>query len=335
MSYHHSQRLLAHWQPKRKPEGSSLTWGSRERYESLTGSAKALALAVSIHLNNQTNTREISNKTLQRELGLSKDATTDGLKELVEWGIFSRTRRNNESSYCYSLLVACPPECEHLDKHYTPSELATLPKEQASPEPKEKASPKPKEQESLEPKEQARVSPENRQLIETNKNLNRDTYKQGSKVCSSCIGEKYLDGVIHQQECPYFQRLKTGQPWAITRERNISLWDNWDNREKQKATLEGYKRYKDGKDKVASEEVRKFNRMVADQSNEQSLLPLWSEWLQLLVQKFNMSKLPTQHLNLALEQSKLGQDLEEQANWREYPHNQPLRYYNTEALAEA
>jgi len=327
MSYHHSQRLLAHWQPKRKPEGSSLTWGSRERYESLTGSAKAIALAVSIHLNNKTNTREISSKTLQRELGLSKDATTDGLKELVEWGIFSRTRRNKESSYCYSLLVACPPECENLDKHYTPSELATLPKEQASP--------KPKEQESSEPKEQARVSPENRQLIETNKNLNREIYKQGSKVCSSCIGEEYLGGVIHQQECPSFERLKTWQPWVIARERNISQWDRWDNREKQKAALEGYKRFKDGKAKEASEEVRKFNRMVADQANEQSLLPLWSEWLQLLVRVFNMSKLPTRHLNLALAQSKLGLDLEEQSNWREHPHNQPLDYYNTEALAEA
>lgn len=326
MSYHHSQRLLAHWQPKRKPEGSSLAWGSRERYESLTGSAKAIALAISIHLNSKTNTREISSKTLQRELGLSKDATTDGLKELVEWGIYSRTRRNKESSYCYSLLVVCPPECENLE-HYTSSELATLPKEQASP--------KPKEQESSEPRAQARVSPENRQLIETNKNLNREIDKQGSKVCSSCIGEEYLDGVIHRQECPNFQRLKTAQRWAITRERNITQWDKWDNREKQKATIEGYKRYKDGKAKEASEEVRKFDQMVADQAGERPLLPMWREWLWLRVQMYPTTKISVTDLNLALERSELGQDLEESVGWRQHPHNKPHSYYNTEALAEA
>lgn len=323
MSYHHHNRLLAHWQPKRKPEGASLAWGSKERYEKITASAGFIACVVSSHLNDETNNYEISNKRLIKETGLGKGTITSALAQLVEWGVFTRTRHSKERPYLYSLSVTCPPDCEYLAIHNTPSELATLPKKQATP--------MPKEQETSPPKEQARVSPKNRQLIDSDKQQNKKTDRGISSICPSCIGEEYLDKVIHQQECPGYQKLKLGQPWAITKERNPDKWAQWDYREKQKATLEGYKRWQDGKAKEASEEVRKFNRMVADQANEQSLLPMWSEWLQLLVQVFNLSKLPTEHLDLALEQSKLGRDLEEQSNWREHPHNQPLRYYNTVA----
>ncbi len=327
MSYHHHNRMLAHWQPKRRPEGESLTWGSKERFEKISSSAGFVATVVANHLNDETNSYEISIKTLIRETERTKGTIGKALTELVEWGILTRTRANKERPYRYSLAITCPPECEYLSIHNTPSELATLPIKQATPMPKEK--------ESSSPKKQAKVSPENRQLIETNTNLNREIDKKGSEVCSSCIGEKYLDGVIHQQECPNFQRLKTWQPWVIARERNMAHWDKWDYREKQRATLEGYRLYLDKKNQQSSDEAKKFNLMVADQSGEQPLLPQWLEWLQLLVEAFQLSRLPAQHINLAKTMSRLGIDLDEQSGWREYPHKQPLSYYNTGALAEA
>lgn len=327
MSYHHQNRLLAHWQPKRKPEGAKLAWGSKERYKKITASAGFIACVVSSHLNDETNNYEISNKRLIKETGLEKGTITSALAQLVEWGVFTRTRHSKERPYLYSLSVTCPPDCEYLAIHNTPSELATLPKKQATP--------MPKEQETSPPKEQARVSPKNRQLIDSDKQQNKKTDRGISSICPSCIGEEYLDKVIHQQACPAYQRLKTRQPWQITQGNNLDKWAHWDYREKQIAIFDSLRGFDERQALKGQEELAKFNRMVADQSNEQSLLPLWGEWLQLLVRVFNMSKLPTQHLNLALAQSQLGLDLEEQSNWREHPHNQPLDYYNSKALAEA
>lgn len=326
MSYHHHNRLLAHWQPKKRPEGSSLSWGSRERYQSLNSSSVALAQTVCNHLNTGTGTYEISNKVLQRETGFSKGTITNALKELVEWGIFTRTRLSKERPYLYSLQVTCPPECEKLAEHNTPSELNTLPKKQATP--------KPKEQESTTPKEQARVSPNNRQLIESYKEINKEIDKDDSSLCLGCGGEKYLNGVIHQETCPVYDRLKTGKPWEITRERNAERWGGWDYAQKQRAIIESLKARNDKRDAEKQAQDRKFNTMVADQVGEQTILPMWREWLETLSTAFSLTRLARQDLNLALDYSRRGIDLEEQSDWRTYPHSSPRDYYSTQALAE-
>jgi hypothetical protein len=327
MSYHHQNRLLAHWQPKRRPEGASLAWGSTERYQKITASAGFIACVVTSHLNDETNTFEISNKTLIRETGLGKETMTSALAELVEWGILTRTRPSKERPYRYALAITCPPECELLSIHNTPSELATLPIKQATPIPKE--------QETSSPREQATVSPKNRQLIDSDKQLNKKTDRYKPSVCPSCNGEEYRDKVIHQQTCPAYQRLRDWKPWQITQRDNLDKWAQWDYREKQIATFDSLRGFDERQALKGQEELAKFNQMVADQAGEQPLLPKWREWLWLRVQMYPTSKISVADLRLALKHSELGQDLDERAGWRESPHKQPHSYYNTEALAEA
>jgi hypothetical protein len=326
MSYHHHNRMLAHWQPKRRPEGESLTWGSKERFEKISSSAGFVAVVVANHLNDETNTYEISIKTLIRETERTKGTIGKALTELVEWGILTRTRANKERPYRYSLAITCPPECDHLSIHNTPSELATLPIKQATP--------MPKEQETSSLKNQAKVSPENRQLIDTHKQLNKKTDREKSSICSSCIGEEYRDKVLHQQECPEYLRLKDWKPWQITQRANLDKWAKWDYREKQIATLDGLRAYDEKQASKGQEELEKFNQMVADQAGERPLLPLWREWLWLRVQMYPTSRISVTDLTLALEHSERGQELEEKAGWRQYPHNQPHSYYRDKALAE-
>ena len=325
MSYHHHNRMLAHWQPKRRPEGASLTWGSKERFEKLSSSAGFVASVVASHLNDETNSYEISIKTLIRETERTKGTIGKALTELVEWGIFTRTRTNKERPYRYSLAVTCPLECEHLAIHNTPSELATLPIKQATP--------MPKEQETSLPIKQAEVSPENRQLIDSDKQLNKKTDRQKPPVCPSCIGEEYLDKVIHQQACPHYQRLKDWKPWQITQRGNLDKWAQWDYREKQIATFDSLRGFDERQALKSQEELEKFNQMVADQAGEQPLLPKWREWLWLRVQMYPTSKISVRDLRLALLHSEQGQDLEEKVGWRQHPHNQPHNYYQPEALA--
>jgi hypothetical protein len=193
----------------------------------------------------------------------------------------------------------------------------------------------PKEQETSPPKEQARVSPNNRQLIDSDKQQNKKTDKGISSICPSCIGEEYLDKVIHQQECPGYQNLKSWKPWQITQGNNLDKWAQWDYREKQIATFDSLRGFDERQALKGQEELAKFNQMVADQAGEQPILPQWLEWLWLRVQMYPTSKISERDLRLALAHSEQGQDLEEKAGWRQRPYDQPHSYYNSKALAEA
>lgn len=83
---------------------------------------------------------------MSKQLGLAKGTIGKALDELVEWGVFTREREHKEKPYLYRLAIECPADCERLEHHQTPSELATLPKNQATPTPKEQETPTPKEQ---------------------------------------------------------------------------------------------------------------------------------------------------------------------------------------------
>jgi DNA-binding HxlR family transcriptional regulator len=328
MSYHHYNRLLAHWRPVRKPEGVSLTWGSKERYTRLTVSSRLVATVVCGHLNDETNSYPISNKTLIEKTYLSKGALTKALAELVEWGIFTRTRANNESPYVYALSVSCPPDCEKFEIHNTQSELATWPTKQSSPRVAEQARVRPTEQARVRPTEQARVTPGNRRLIDSDKQQNRQTNRNTSSICPSCEGEEYFDKVIHKQECPQYQNLKTFKPWKITQERNPHKWAGWDYRQKQMATFDSLREYVEKNNLKAQERMSAFNKMLDEQAGEQILLPRWRDWLQLRVEAFNLAKIAFADLNLALEHSAEGRDLDERCGWKQSPHSQPLSYYS-------
>ena len=322
MTFHHFNRLIKHWEHTRKPEGASLAWGSRERYEKLAPSSVALGQLVASHLNLVTNTFQISNKTLQKETGFSKETITKALAELVAWGILQRTRVNKEKPYLYSLLVECPEDCERFEEHYTPSELVTLPKKQATP--------LPREQETPQPKKQARAGLINRELIEINKETNRDIDRQSSSLssgsCHSCQGESYREAVVHQQSCPNFQKLKTGKPWQITQDRNSEQWPKWDYLERQKATIDGLRAWNDKNKQTTQDQSEKFKLMVADQAGNRTLLPRWSEWLETRVSSFSLSKIAVKDLKLALTWSGQGVDIPREITWQSAPHTAPLEW---------
>lgn len=229
MSFHHYNRLINHWQPKVKPEGQSLGFGSKQRYRALTPGAVAVAQFLAQHLKAETNCYAISQKTLEVKLGLTKETIGKAQLELVAWGIFTRERGHYEKAYTYRLAIECPADCEHLDSHYTKSELATLPKKQATPLPEEQATPT--------PKEQATGGLKNRQLIERDREINKEMNRARSS-CFNCSGDYEVlpNGsreIIHSHDCSELQRTKQGRGWNITQGELGSKWETLDNREQQ------------------------------------------------------------------------------------------------------
>lgn len=325
MSYQHSNRLLAHWEPKRRPEGAKLSWGSRERYEKISASAGFVACVVASHLNDETNSYEISNKTLLAETGLGKSTVTKALTELLDWGVLTRTRVSKERPYRYFLAITCPPECERLNIHNTASELASLPAKQSHG--------LLVEQEAKAPTKQATRSSQNRQLIDKDKNLDIQIVREIPSICSFCHGERYRDKVIHQQVCPQYQKLSAWKPWQITKQKNFDNWPHWDYRERQIATFESLREFDQKQIQNKSEADNRFNQMLADQAGDQILLPAWREWLKLRVSMYPASKIAVKDLRLALQQSSLRIDLEDNLNWMEFPHNQPHEFYKSESPA--
>jgi hypothetical protein len=320
LAYQHYNRLIAHWQPKIKPEGSGLAFGSKERYRSLTPGAVAVAQFVAQHLNSETNTYPISQKTLVIKLGLAKSTIGLALDELVAWGIFTRERAHYEKPYAYRLAVDCSEDCEHLEIHYTKSELATLPEKQATPSPREQATPS--------PKNQATGLLNNRQLIESNKEINKEMNTRLTP-CSNCSGdyEALPNGkreIIHSHACSELIQIQSGRAWQITQSELESSWHSLDNREQQ---IANYLSLAKGKERIAKriesvevsnqEKEIKFHKIIARTLAENSLENYTPDLLEYLGTIYSQSgDLSESHISRAVNYSKLGWHLKPEGDWR-------------------
>jgi hypothetical protein len=110
MTYHHANRLVAHWQPK-----------------DLTATAKLVAL----HLAQNLQAEGIyagryfhSGDLLSKELGLDIKTTYRALGSLVAAGLFdAETIHRGTRLRTYSLALECPTDCQ-ANNHYTALEIA-------------------------------------------------------------------------------------------------------------------------------------------------------------------------------------------------------------------
>jgi hypothetical protein len=311
--------MLNHWQPKIRQEGESLSFGSKSRLKSLTPGALAVAQFVATHLNDKTNCFPISIKKMSSQLGLSKETIGKALDQLVDWGVFERQRDRKDKAYNYRLGISCPEDCDRPE-HYTPSELATLPKKQATLTPKEQV--------TISPKEQAQGSPNNRQLIEINKETNKKMNKQ-NPPCFSCFGdyEELTNGtreIIHSKDCPQLTNLKQTRAWNITKSENGQVWDSLDYREQQRANYLSLAKGKERKanraeqDRVATQEVRtKFQKIIArtlSDNNLENYDPLILEWLEVVYT--HKQDLTDTHINRAVDYTRKGWTLKPEGGWR-------------------
>lgn len=320
MAYQHLNRLLGHWIPKIRFEGEILAFRSTKRHRSLTASAVAVAQFIAAHLNQGSNCYEISQKTMSRQLGLAKGTIGKALDELVEWGVFTRKREHKEKPYLYRLAIECPADCERLENHQTPNELATLPKNQATPTPKE--------QETPTPKEQATGSLRNRQQIERDKEINKEMNKPRAS-CFSCSGnqEQIPNGnleIIHSIDCSQLGKLKQTQAWSITETETGSTWDSLSCKEQQVANYlslaKGRERQarKAEQDQFASQESRtKFQKVISRtlaENNLEAYNPQIQNWLEIVDSQGR--ELTDTHIKRAVEYTNRGWTLKPEGDWR-------------------
>jgi len=258
---------------------------------------------------------------LIRELGFTKGTIGKALNELVEWGIFTRERPNKEQPFNYHLAVICPDDCQDLELHNTQSELATLPKKQATPSPKQQATPS--------PIEQATGSPQNRQLIEINKQPNKELNTRDPN-CRRCFGAlETLPGgtrlLIHSQDCSEFAVTRQGKAWAITRNNLGSHWETLDNRQQQIAHEISLSEFRQRKAKEATDQQTaileletKFlsrERALLDEHSLAKFLPNTRDYLK---HHYLQGSLNESHISRAVDYSRRGLDLSDDpgAAWR-------------------
>jgi hypothetical protein len=267
-----------------------------------------------------SNCYEISQKTMSRQLGLAKGTIGKALDDLVVWGVFTRERDHKEKPYLYRLAIECPAACERLEHHQTPSELATLPKKQATPIPKE--------QETPTPKEQATGSLSDRQLIERDKEINKEMNRPRTS-CFSCSGDyEHLPNgnqeIIHSTDCTQLVKLKQTQAWNITKTETGSTWDSLSCKEQQVAN---YLSLAKGKERIArkseqqqfaSEESRaRFQKVITRTLTENNLgayNPLVLEWLEIVHSQGR--ELTDTHIKRAVEYTRRGWTLKPEGDWR-------------------
>lgn len=338
MAYQHYNRMVNHWESKLKVKDTTLTFGSRDRHKSLTPGAGSVAQFVAQHLFSETNSYPISQKTIASKLPLAKSTIGLALEELVAWGIFTRERAHYEPPYrtgrkcksdctqihfelpyIYRLAVECSSDCERIKEHYTPSEIATRPEKQATPSTEKQATPSTEKQTSGLLK--------NRQLIERNKEINKEMNNH-KPPCLNCSGDYEVlpnskREIIHSNGCSELLLIQSGRAWQITQSELESSWNSLDNREQQIANYlslaKGKERVakRDEKIEIASQEkeikFRKIiNRTLAD-NGLKNYNPLILEWLEIVFKQ--SGDLTDSHINRAIKFSKLGWHLKPEGEW--------------------
>lgn len=114
MSFHHYRRLTEHW-----PENT----------KDLSPAVKLVAITITSHLNDKTQTFQLSSKSLMKWSGIKSRSTIDeAVRELVDLGVLQVERERARRPRGFRLLVECPPDCKQLKGHNTKLELSDLSK---------------------------------------------------------------------------------------------------------------------------------------------------------------------------------------------------------------
>jgi hypothetical protein len=108
----------------------------------------------------------------------------------------------------------------------------------------------------------------------------------GDSLCEYCNPEKYLDGLLHADDCSEYLWLKDRKAWAITRERNLATWETLSEQDKQRAHLEDIfemkrrnsQKQKQMQDQEADFELT-FNQSLMARQDSNELTEDWKAWL--------------------------------------------------------
>ena len=115
MTYHHTNRLEAHWAD---------FLGETK----LSGDQRAIALVIANHINKETNHYHLSAKTLSKYSLSSLTTIYKATAKLEELGLFKITRAGKRSPKDFRLLLECPETCQaRAIDHYTETELQERP----------------------------------------------------------------------------------------------------------------------------------------------------------------------------------------------------------------
>jgi len=324
MSYHHSQRVIAHLNPIRasaedKPESSN-------RHDKLSGSAQLVLQHITSALNAQTGSFPVSIQTLYKRTRLSKQTIQESLGRLVDFGVLERERRNHRQSNTYYLKLQCPENCKNLKEHNTPRELSERPSNQDTRalESSEPLSASPSNQVAISPSHQVASVLDNSSLIKINKDKDKEYVRQH---CFSCKGTiETIAGasqVIHLDGCKQLAKLMSTQGWLIAGSKLGGRWQDLSTRDQQvhyHVDIAEYKTRTAETERKAEREEDHATEKALEQIPD-GISPNWTAWL-ITIHK-RMNQIPEQHLNLARIKSRIGYDLIPGRPWEKgsYPQS--------------
>jgi hypothetical protein len=100
-----------------------------ENTKDLSPAVKLVAITITSHLNDKTQTFQLSSKSLMKWSGIKSRSTIDeAVRELVDLGVLQVERERARRPRGFRLLVECPPDCKQLKGHNTKLELSDLSK---------------------------------------------------------------------------------------------------------------------------------------------------------------------------------------------------------------
>ena len=339
MSYHHSQRVIAHLNPIQEAAQANST--GRLRHNKLTGSTQLVLAHIASAINNETGSFPVSIATIYKRTRLSKSTIQLALQQLCDFGVLERERNYYRQAFTYSLRLQCPDDCKNLKEHNTPKELSERPTPQDDygrgdrydtdkkqrPIPQADERPIPQADESPTPQVDSVLA--NRSLIKIDKQTNKNVDKHTQQHCLSCYGtyEPMGDGkfLIHKENCKELGRLRESQPWIIAANKVGARWQQLDYRQQQFHYWEDLSAYKNSQ-LEKTRQVERENDFITQKAIElipEGTLPNWSTWLTLTYKQ--RKEIPDQHKNLAISKSRDGFDLIPGRPWEKgaYPQ-EPL-----------
>jgi hypothetical protein len=115
MTYHHYNRLEAHW-------------AENPNSKKLTPTQTLVAGVIALHINSGTNHYHLSAETLSKYTNRSTSSIDTATTALEALGFFTITRAGKRSPKDFRLLIECPETCQaKATDHYTETELQERP----------------------------------------------------------------------------------------------------------------------------------------------------------------------------------------------------------------
>ena len=292
----------------------------QEIKEGLTDTAKAILQYLAHNAQPTSGEWYVSHKRLAIYLGYSERSTKYATAELIEKGLVTRTRPRRDKQYIYTYLLACPEECRD-PKHKTPERVVQnlhlrrtqeLVQDLHNPSGKSCTSPS---------AESAQLNKKGKETKKGGENL------PPSLACKRCTGYRSPDplGVIHREDCPQLQTLRTSTAWSITAEQSGATWELLDSETQQLKHLESMRQ---GKERKRNQEQEQANQQQAKadklervlrttliNSNLPDFLPNLRTYLEIRYRERG-GDLDDSSLNRAVDYTKRGTDLPDQGEWR-------------------